>query len=244
MGIKISVITINLNNLEGLKRTVKSVLDQNHPDIEYLLIDGGSTDGAKEFIQDNQDSFAFYLSEKDTGVYDAMNKGIRKSTGDFLIFLNSGDVFSDSDSLSKLIENSNGEELVYGNILVVESDKSYLKTYPEILTFKYFYYDSIPHPACLISKELFERYGLYDTTLKIVSDWKFFLLSVVKYRCSYRYVDEMISTFGVDGLSSLSTNRKLQENERVRTLKKYFYGRFWLYTTYLKFLNKSFYNKS
>ncbi len=244
MGIKISVITINLNNLEGLKRTVQSVLDQNHPDIEYLLIDGGSTDGGKEYSQENHDSFAFYLSEKDTGVYDAMNKGIRKSTGDYLIFLNSGDIFSGSDSLSKLIKNSNGEDLVFGNILVQHVDKSYVKTYREKLTFKYFYYDSIPHPACLISKKLFEHYGLYDTKLKIASDWKFFLLGVVKHRCSYRYVDEMISTFGVDGMSSLPENSELLENERVMTLKKYFYVRFWLYTIYLKFLNKSFYKKS
>lgn len=244
MGIKISVITINLNNLEGLKRTVQSVLDQNHPDIEYLLIDGGSTDGGKDFIKDNQDRFCFYLSEKDTGVYDAMNKGIRKSTGDYLIFLNSGDIFSGSDSISKLIKNSNGEDLVFGNILVLHSDKLCVKTYPEKLTFKYFYYESIPHPACLISKQLFELYGLYDTKLKIASDWKFFLVTVVKHGCSYRYVDEMISTFRVDGMSSLPENSELLENERVMTLKKYFYMKFWLYTTYLKFLNKRFYKRS
>jgi len=244
MGIKISVITINLNNLKGLKRTVQSVLDQTYPDIEYLVIDGGSTDGGKEFIQDNQNQFSFFLSEIDTGVYDAMNKGIKKSTGKYLIFLNSGDFFSNSYSISTLIKNSNGEDLVFGNILVQQFDKSYVRKYPENLTFKYFYYASIPHPACLISKKLFELYGLYDTKLKIAADWKFFLVAVVKHGCSYRYVDEMISTFRVDGISSLPENSELLENERVMTLKKYFNMKFWLYTIYLEALDKSFYKKS
>lgn len=243
MGIKVSVITINLNNLIGLKRTFDSVINQDFPEIEYLVIDGDSTDGSREFIKQNSGKIDFWLCEKDSGIYNAMNKGIKKANGDYLIFLNSGDFFSDSDSISKLISNSQGEDLVYGNLLVQESEKTWLKKYPESLNFRYFYFESLPHPACLISRKLFDQFGLYDTSLKIASDWKFFLLSVAKYNCTYKYVDQEISTFSFDGLSSKKENIVILENERWLTLKKYFNFYFLFYDLYLKVLGKSIYNK-
>lgn len=243
MGIKVSIITINLNNLVGLKRTFESVISQDFPEIEYLLIDGDSTDGSREFIKQNSEKIFFWLSEKDFGVYDAMNKGIKNSTGDYLIFLNSGDFFSGADSISKLISNSQGEDLVYGNLLVQETEKAWIKKYPESLNFRYFYFESLPHPACLISRRLFDQYGLYDTTLKIASDWKFFLLAVAKYNCTYKYVDREISTFSFDGLSSKKENIETLENERRSTLKKYFNLYFLFYSLYLRVLRKSIYYK-
>lgn len=243
MGIKVSVITINLNNKVGLKRTFESVISQNLPSMEYLVIDGGSTDGSKAFIEDNSEKIDFWLSEKDSGVYDAMNKGINKSRGEYLIFLNSGDSFSTPDSLTKLISNAQGEDLVYGNIKVEESGKSWVKKYPEILNFRYFYFESLPHPACLISRRLFEQVGLYDTSLKIASDWKFFMQSVVKHHCTYKYVDQLISTFAYDGMSSSSENRGILENERRITLKKNFNSYYLLYSIYLRILGKGIYSR-
>lgn len=240
---RISVITINLNNLEGLKRTFQSVVSQNIHDLEYLVIDGGSTDGGKEFIEQNSEKISVGLSEKDSGVYDAMNKGIKRSTGDYLIFLNSGDTFSTPDSISKLISNSNGEDLVFGNIQVEERDKSWIKKYTNLLTFRYFYFESIPHPACLISRRLFDSFGLYDTSLKIVSDWKFFLLVVVKHKCSYKYVDELISTFYLGGMSSMIENIDAVLAERRAILRKYFYFDYMVYSLYLKTQRKSIYRK-
>lgn len=239
---KVSVITINLNNLTGLQRTLESVSNQDYPDLEYLVIDGDSNDGSKDFVTQNSNKISFWLSEKDKGVYEAMNKGIQNSTGDYLLFLNSGDWFSDSSSVSKLIANSAEEDLVYGNILVQETEKSWIKKYPQILNFRYFYFESLPHPACLISRRMFDRLGFYDTSLKIASDWKFFLLAVVKHNCSYRYVDEVISTFSYDGLSSKSENKSQLESERKSTLKKYYNFYFIGYSLYLKMLNKSIYN--
>ncbi|MDI1323091.1 MAG: glycosyltransferase family 2 protein [Algoriphagus sp.] len=243
MSFKISVITINLNNQEGLTRTISSVIQQDYANLEYLVIDGDSSDGSKELIEEFAEKITYRVSEKDTGVYSAMNKGIKNSTGDYLIFLNSGDYFSGSDSISKLISNSQGEDLVYGNLLVQESEKTWLKKYPESLNFRYFYFESLPHPACLISKKLFEKVGLYDTSLKIASDWKFFLISVVKYNCSYKYVDQLISIFIYDGISSKKENVEILEYERRTTLKKYFNLYFLFYSLYLKGLNKDIYNK-
>jgi glycosyltransferase involved in cell wall biosynthesis len=243
MGIKVSVITINFNNLQGLKPTFESVINQDFVNIEYLLIDGGSTDGSREFILANAKMVNFWLSEKDSGVYEAMNKGIMNSSGDYLIFLNSGDIFSGKDSISKLISSSEEEDLVFGNILVEDNDKSWIKKYNEKLNFRYFYFESIPHPACLISRKLFDQIGLYDTSLKIVSDWKFFLLAVVKNNCSYRYVDQVISTFSLGGLSSMIKNVESLEYERRSTLKKYFLLEYLAYSLYLKVIRKSIYKK-
>ena len=241
MGRKITVITINLNNLHGLKDTFKSVINQDYSEMEYIIIDGKSTDGSKEFIEENQDKVYHWESEKDLGVYYAMNKGIVKSSGDYIIFLNSGDYFSDSGSLKKLISNSQGEDLVYGNLIIQEENNSWVKKYPEKLNFRYFYFESLPHPACLISKRLFDRHGLYDTSLKIVADWKFFLLAVTKHKCTYLYVDKDVSNFNLDGISSKKDSAKVQIGERVSTLKKYFLGYFLFYSFYLKVLGKSFY---
>lgn len=238
MGAKVSVITINFNNLIGLKTTFESVINQDFTEFEYLLIDGDSTDGSKEFLKENSEKIDFWLSEKDQGIYDAMNKGIRNSNGDYLIFLNSGDFFSGTDSISKMISTSNGEDLVYGNLLIQESGKSWIKKYPNRLNFRYFYFESLPHPACLISIRLFEQHGLYDTTLKIASDWKFFILAVARHNCTYKYVDEEISTFSLDGLSSSKANRILLANERESVMKKFFYFYYMAYNLYLKVLGK------
>lgn len=241
MPIKISVVTINLNNLSGLKRTFESVIGQGYSNLEYLIIDGGSTDGSKEFIKNNSKRLFFWLSEKDSGVYEAMNKGIRNSNGDYLLFLNSGDYFSGPHSLSKLIDNSQGEDLVYGNLMVQETEKVWIKKYPKVLDFRYLYFETLPHPACLISMKLFARYGLYDTTLRIVSDWKFFLLVVAKYKCSFKYVDQEISSFSLGGLSSKIENQKILNQERILTLKKFFSIQFFFYSMYLKITGKNIY---
>lgn len=243
MGKKVSVITVNLNNRAGLESTFESVISQDYPSLEYLIIDGESKDGSKEFIQANSEKINFWLSERDSGVYEAMNKGIRNATGDYLIFLNSGDTFTGPDSISKLIFGSQGEELVFGNILVEETEKSWIKKYPDTLTFKYFYFESIPHPACLISRKLFDQIGLYDTSLKIASDWKFFLLAVVKNNCSYRYVDQLISTFRLGGMSSTKENEGALEYERRSTLRKYFFLDYMAYSLLLKFQKNSIYKK-
>jgi glycosyltransferase involved in cell wall biosynthesis len=238
---KISVITVNLNNCEGLKKTLNSVICQSYINLEFVVIDGGSTDGSKALIQEYSSKITFWQSEKDAGVYDAMNKGINLSTGDYLLFLNSGDYFLDQNSISNLIDNSFGEDIVYGNLEVHNESSNWVKTYPSKLNFRYFYFDTLPHPAALISKKLFSKIGKYDTSLKIVSDWKFFLLAVVKYKCSYTHVSIAISAFEMDGVSSSPSNRDKILQERFKTLNSNFRFYFYLYSLYLKLLGKQIY---
>ncbi len=240
---KVSVITINLNNCLGLRKTFQSVIHQDYSFVEFIVIDGGSTDGSKEFLDLNALSISYWVSEKDKGVYDAMNKGVELSSGDYLIFLNSGDTFVNESSLSRLVSASPGYDLVYGNLLIDEQESKWTKKYPDYLNLRYFYFESIPHPACLISRWLFKNVGLYDTSLKIVSDWKFFLFSVIKQKCTYRHVDEVISIFDYRGMSSIGSNRERIELERKRVLKEEFGFFYYLYSIYLNLIGKSFYQK-
>ena len=235
---RITVITINLNNINGLEKTFQSVKSQNYLNLEFMIFDGGSRDESLKFLKSHSTEISYWVSEKDSGVYDAMNKGIKHASGDYLLFLNSGDHFFNEEAISSLVKNSSGEDLIYGQLKVVGSDSEWIKTYPSILNFRYFYFESLPHPATLISRKLMVKMGGYDIQLKIASDWKFFLLAVAKYGCSYRLVDKVISVFYLDGLSSQPANQKNLDEERVETMKVYFPWYYRAYKTYLQLLGK------
>jgi glycosyltransferase involved in cell wall biosynthesis len=223
LELRISVVTINLNNLSGLIKTFESVLIQEYNFIEYLIIDGGSTDGSVEFIKSNQVNIDYWESKKDKGIYDAMNKGIQKSNGDYILFLNSGDYFFNSLSLKKLIEAALDKDIVYGNMIIEKFDGREVKTYPKVLSLQYFQTDTIPHPCSLIRKELFLKYGFYNTNYKIISDWAFFVDSIVKRKASYAYLDTAISVFNLNGISSQPLSYKVIRSEmNIHFKKNYF----------------------
>ena len=115
-SVKLSIITVNLNNLEGLKRTYESVVCQTFTDYEWIVIDGGSTDGSREFIEQHQDKFAYWCSEPDKGIYNAMNKGIMRAKGEYLNFMNSGDCFASNDTLIRVLVDERNEDIIYGYI--------------------------------------------------------------------------------------------------------------------------------
>lgn len=218
----ISIITINYNNLEGLKKTIESVTNQSWQGFEYIVIDGGSDDGSKEYIKSKSDKIDYWISEPDKGIYNAMNKGITKATGEYLLFLNSGDHFFKNTVLNENHDHIKLKDFIYFNLNLIDSGKSEIRKYPEKLCFSYFLYDSLPHPATFIRRNLFEKLGLYDESLNIVSDWKFFIESICKHNFSYLRIDENISTFYLDGLSSNPKNRDLIASERQAVLKSSF----------------------
>ena len=173
---KLSIITINYNNLEGLKRTYDSVVSQTCQDFEWIIIDGGSTDGSREFIEERQDKFAYWCSEPDKGIYNAMNKGIAKATGEYLQFLNSGDNLVDDKVIEEFLTLDWNEDIISGDI-IVDNDETDVRYNPDddVLDIDTMRRGCIYHPSSYIKKELFDNYGLYDEKLRIVSDWKFFL---------------------------------------------------------------------
>lgn len=219
---KISVITISYNNREGLEKTLKSVSSQTFSDFEYIMIDGGSQDGSKELLEEYSDKITHWVSEPDKGIYNAMNKGIAAAKGEYLIFINSGDHFYSDHSLTDAAQHLSGEDLIYGNLEVVSTEQTYIKDYPSELSLYYFYYESLPHPSSFIRKDAFEKYGLYDESLKIVADWKWFLMAICRHSATFRHINETVSTFYLDGISaSVQSNAKINA-ERNLTFSTHF----------------------
>ncbi|OUS18688.1 glycosyltransferase [Nonlabens dokdonensis] len=221
---KISIITINYNDAVGLERTIKSVQDQHTVPFEHLIIDGGSTDGSNEVIAKNSNYFSFTISEPDRGVYDAMNKGIKNATGDYLLFLNSGDVLFDSEVIEKVTPHlRSAHDLIYGDLYMVATDRpSFTHTYPTSLDFTFFKHTSLGHPSTFIKRELFNVHGFYRTDLKIVADWAFFLKVICIEKATYKKIDVTISRFYEGGISTAAATAQLNKDEINKVLLENF----------------------
>lgn len=199
---------------------MESVFAQNFPHYEYIIIDGGSTDGSKEMIEQNADKLAYWVSEKDKGIYNAQNKGIIKAKGDYLLFLNSGDFFMESFVTEFLIKNSEEKDIVYGDILYKGNFEEKLVISPDILDLQYLFTNTIPHPCTIIRKSLFDNVGLYNEEIKICADWAFFLDSLVKYNATYKHLHKIITVYELGGISSQINSREQIEKERLNYLKE------------------------
>ena len=219
----LSIITINYNNNEGLKKTLESVRHQSFDGYEHIVIDGDSNDGSKQLLEEYQSEKCIVQSEPDSGIYNAMNKGIRKAKGDYLLFLNSGDVFSDENTLGDMHPYLDGKHaLVYGDITFDKGDEQNTFTYPDVLDFEFFMNRSLGHPATFIKRSLFDEIGLYDESMKICSDWSFFILAVCKQGVSYKHVNRVIAVFEMLGVSNDPENQALIETEKQQVLEAHF----------------------
>lgn len=215
--LKLSIITINYNNSIGLKRTIESVLCQKFNDFEFLVIDGGSTDGSLQLIEKYKNRFSYWISEKDRGIYHAMNKGINKANGDYLMFLNSGDCLNDSDILNDIFKFEYTEDILYGKMKVYKNGEYVgLATTPENITLRTLFEGTIHHQAAFIKRKLFEKYGVYNENYKIRSDWEFWIRTIIINNCSSLLLDKIISNYDGDGYS---TNKDNIENEISETAK-------------------------
>ncbi len=222
--IKLSIITINFNNLTGLKKTVESVLSQTSLDFNYIIVDGGSTDGSADFIQNLTKSglnvSLQWISESDNGIYHAMNKGIKIATGEFVQFVNSGDILFDKNVIAKMLATINfSDQIIYGNMIKplpkgMFRDKAFQGRKP---TFLDFYYGTLNHSPALIRRSLFEKFGYYDENLRIVSDWKWYLLTIILSDIPIRYIPVDVTLFDMSGISN--SNRTLEIEERNKVLK-------------------------
>ena len=222
MAAKISIITINYNDKKGLQRTFNSVFAQDFKDFEYIVIDGDSTDGSRELIENNAQKISYWVSEADKGIYNAMNKGIKAAKGEYLLFLNSGDKFYNEKSLILSSNYLEREDIIYGDLEIVKEDRSFIKKYSQEVSLFYFLYESLPHPATFIKKSAFEKFGFYDENLKIVSDWKWFLVSICSQNASFKKIKVVISTFYLAGISSNEENQAEIINERDLVFNTYF----------------------
>ena len=220
----ISIITINLNNAKGLSKTIESVRAQTFTEIEYIVIDGGSNDGSLEQIIKNNDVITHWISEPDSGIYNAMNKGVTIATGKYVQFLNSGDALASPDAVQKMIlslEKHPDCPILFGNMIKQYSDgRLYydrLKKSPKVSMLT-FYKGTINHSPAFIRRNLFYQYGMYDESLKIVSDWKWYLLVVGWNGEKAIYTDIDVTIFDMTGISN--TNKTLELEERRLVLEQ------------------------
>lgn len=246
---RLSVITITYNNLSGLQKTARSVVAQRYADMEWIVVDGGSTDGTPEWLEQVanegvisggvgvangmtdegkgnfcvKDLGAFrFVSEPDKGVYDAQNKGIGMANGEYCFFLNAGDCFAGEDVLEQLLAEPVDADIVYGNEVVVDAEGRHVDYCRgvENPSFVDLYNSCMKHQATLIRRALFERYGVYDSTLRICADWDWFFRVIAFHdEVSLCYRDVDVSLFENTGVSYHSP--ELCKRERQTVLDRY-----------------------
>lgn len=234
MELKITVVTVCYNAVETIERTLLSVLGQTYPNIEYIIIDGGSTDGTVDIIKKYADRLAYWVSEPDKGIYDAMNKGILRATGDYINFMNAGDLYVSPTTISDLFKHHTDEEILYGNIIrcfnkYKERTNGIIVENPLVIDF---INNTIHHQAAFISKNLFNRYGLYSSDYKLMSDWKFFFEVVAIAHEKIKYINQDIAYFYMDGASS--NNKSLYKAECIDYLSSRYGDEFCTYLYTLK----------
>lgn len=237
---KLSIVTINYNNAEGLRKTLASVVAQTYRDIEHIIIDAASTDGSVDIIRDyeslNHSSVhpltIIWTSEKDKGIYDGMNKGIRKATGDYIWILNSGDCAASADVVQRMIDalDVSNTPILLGNIVRVYPGnkrqysplpvdrKSASTSIPMDISMLTFYRGTVPQDAAFVRRDLFEKYGYFDDSLKICADWKLYLNMIVLGDVKPMYINIDVVLFDMTGVSN--ANNELRLAERRAFLEK------------------------
>lgn len=220
---KLSIVTINYNNIIGLQKTFDSIKNQTWLDFEFIVIDGGSTDGSLELIKNNK-QISYWISEKDNGVYHAMNKGILAANGEYVNFMNSGDFFYDNFVLEKVKKHlDKGISVLFGNTTYFNNDGYHRhETPPQKLSFKFMSTSGINHQATFIKHDLFQKHFYYNEAYKICSDWEFFILIFCQKNETYLHVGEYICFYDFSGISADPKNLEKYHEERDLTLKKYF----------------------
>lgn len=212
----LSVITINYNNVSGLQKTINSVVGQVYQDFEYIVIDGGSEDGSVDLLK-SCDRVNYFVSEKDSGIYDAMNKGITEAQGDYCLFLNSGDVLCNENVFLKISSALfSKKSFYYGNLILEKNNVKEQHTAPSSVDLDFIFNSTFWHPCIFIKTELFKQFGLYNTSFKICGDYEFFVRCLIKPNITTEYLNEFITLFDGNGISNDSSKSQLQEEEREK----------------------------
>lgn len=203
---KFSIITINRNYAKGLERSIKSVIGQTYKDIEYIVIDGGSTDDSKAVIERHEDSIAYWVSESDRGIYHAMNKGIKVATGEYVLFLNSGDVLASADVLAAVHDTLRRNDTDYftGAVDIVSLRGQKISQFvpPAQVSLFYFIFSALQHQGTFIRRKLLAD-SLYDESLKICADWKQMLIALGLNNATYSADPTLVvAKFELGGITS------------------------------------------
>lgn len=216
---KISIITVNKDNVVGLNKTIDSIVNQTHTDYEWIVIDAASKDGSVDLIKQYAHHISYWVSEPDGGIYAGMNKGVMKATGEYLYFLNSGDLLVNNEVLQSIVDLSLLGDVVLGKINICSDKKGIIKKdysipFPDLTLFSLYLY-GIPHQASLIKRQLFDECGLYDYTCKINADWKFFAEVLILRNKTLQHIPITIANYDATGISSVNKQQLLHDRQEV-----------------------------
>ena len=217
---KYSIITVNYNNKDGLRKTIESVIHQSFRDFEYIIIDGGSTDGSADALKEYDAQIDYWVSEPDKGIYNAMNKGIAQAKGEYLNFMNSGDCFYAPDILEKVASYNYETDFIVGRDYHFneEIQKGHVSILPSRTTMIHFFVATLDHQSSFIRRELFDN-SPYDEGYRLVSDWIFFTEKIVRDGKQVQFIPDIICRREEGGLSE-------QQHERNKTEIKEFLHQF------------------
>ena len=217
---KISIITVCYNSVKTIEDTIQSVINQDHDDVEYIIVDGGSTDGTQDIVNKYRDSVDVFISEPDKGIYDAMNKGIQFASGEVIGILNSDDVYTSETVLSKVAQHIQGADAVYANLYYVHAEntskiirKWQSKPYKNGLFLKGW---MPPHPTFFVKKSCYDKLGNYTLQLKSAADYELMLRFIHKHQIKLNFLDEFIVKMRVGGESNVSFKNRLRANKEDR----------------------------
>ncbi len=215
---KLSIVTINYNNKNGLEKTIESVINQTYQDFEYIIIDGGSTDGSKDIIKKYKARLTHWISEPDNGIYHAMNKGWKQANGEYFLFLNSGDYLYSPTIINVIIPFLTDIDVLYGDTLQDFGYKKKIENYPDDYSLYNLLYTSLPHQASFIHKRILEKLDGYDESFRIISDWLLFFRGIIELNIEFKKIKEIISVFDMHGISN---TLPIIEEEKNSAINKY-----------------------
>jgi glycosyltransferase involved in cell wall biosynthesis len=219
--LKISVITVVLNSRQYIEDCIRSVLSQTYKDIEYIVVDGGSTDGTKEIIRKRGDEISQWISEPDKGMYDAMNKGVELATGDVIGFLNSDDVYNDDnvlDKVAKELERQDVDSVFADLVYVARKNPEKIVRYYRARNFtpNMFAYGWMPpHPTFFVKRDCYKRLGLFKTDYSIAADYELMVRFIGKHNITYQYVPEIIVKMKTGGRSTKNLRSNFILNQEI-----------------------------
>lgn len=222
MNPKVSIITVCYNSERTIEDTLQSVINQSYPNIEYIVIDGVSTDGTLSIINKYKDKITIIVSEKDNGIYDAINKGIRLATGDIIANLNSDDFYIDNNVIADVVTTFEKEktDTLYADLYYVDAvDTNKIirywksKQYKEGLFLRGW---MPPHPTFFVKKEVYQQYGLFDLQFKSAADYEIMLRFIHRFKTSIAYLPRIIVKMRVGGVSNANLKNRIKANQEDR----------------------------
>jgi len=220
---RLSIITVSLANRAGLEQTLASVAEQDTHDHEFIVVDGGSSDGSRELLERSGSIVDVWISEPDGGIYNAMNKGIRKSTGEYCLFLNAGDRLVETSTVSGILNQLDGNcDVYFSDLRFVDKGKVVFRHYPPSISTSFFLSNTLNHQNTVIRRTALEAAGLYREDLRIASDWYFYIEASLRREARFKKLARPIAVFHNDGVSASAEGSSRNEAERELCLRELF----------------------